>query len=34
MNQIFLSVIAPPNQLEKVSAPRQKHATAPRDHPC
>jgi hypothetical protein len=34
MNQMFLSVIAPPNQLEKVSAPPQKHAAGPRDRPC
>jgi hypothetical protein len=34
MNQIFLSVIAPPNKLGAVLAPPNKHATAPRDRPC
>jgi hypothetical protein len=34
MNQILLSVIAPPNELETVVAPPQKHAVAPSESPC
>jgi hypothetical protein len=34
MNQILLSVIAPPDEFEKVIARPKWHATALRESPC
>jgi hypothetical protein len=34
MNQVFLSFIAPPDELETIMASPSKHAMAPRDRPC